>query len=106
MLSKLFWLNQLVNIVLLTSLLSFQLSRITGTVFILKGPREAETDHASKVNIGLNLKVRQLNNGHAQYSGRDLCKFDVQRYWPPPTLISLPLVTNTAGIQVLLISYT
>ena len=73
----LFRLNQLVNIVLLTSLLKFQLSRITGTVFILKGPREAETDHASKVNIGLNLKVRQLNNGHDQHPVRDLRKSGV-----------------------------
>ena len=36
---------------------SHLLSRITGTMYVLKGAKEAELEHASKVNIGLNLKV-------------------------------------------------
>jgi hypothetical protein len=35
---------------------SHLLSRITGTMFVLKGPKEAELEHSGKVNIGLNLK--------------------------------------------------
>ena len=46
---------------------SHLLSRITGTLFVLKGPKEAELDHASKVNIGLNLK----NNKR----GEEVCGF-------------------------------
>jgi len=34
------------------------LFRITGTMFVLRGPREADQEYSSKVNIGLNLKVR------------------------------------------------
>jgi hypothetical protein len=41
---------------------SHLLSRITGTVFILRGPKEAELEHASKANIGLNLKVLKSCN--------------------------------------------
>jgi len=33
------------------------LSRITGTVFVNKSPREAEPDRQSRINVGLNLKV-------------------------------------------------
>ena len=40
---------------------SHLLSRITGTVFILRGPREADLEHASRVNIGLNLKVNETS---------------------------------------------
>ncbi len=32
-------------------------SRITGTIFIVKSPKEADSDRQSKVNVGLNLKV-------------------------------------------------
>ena len=46
---------------------SHLLSRITGTMFVLKGPKEAELDHAGKVNIGLNLK----NNK----KGEEVCGF-------------------------------
>lgn len=46
---------------------SHLLSRITGTMFVLKGPKEAEVDHAGKVNIGLNLK----NNKR----GEEVCGF-------------------------------
>ena len=36
---------------------SHLLSRITGSLYVLKGAKEAEIEHASKVNVGLNLKV-------------------------------------------------
>lgn len=39
---------------------SHLLSRITGSVFISKSPRETEPDRQSKVNVGLNLKVMSL----------------------------------------------
>ena len=37
------------------------LSRITGSIFVLKGAKEAELESASKVNVGLNLKVLPYN---------------------------------------------
>ena len=36
---------------------SHVLSRITGSVFINKSPREVEPDRQARVNVGLNLKV-------------------------------------------------
>ena len=36
---------------------SHLLSRITGSIFIQKGPREADSERANRVNVGLNLKV-------------------------------------------------
>ena len=39
---------------------SHLLSRITGSIFISKGAKEAEADYASKINVGLNLKVGKI----------------------------------------------
>ena len=36
---------------------SHVLSRISGSVFINKSPREVEPDRQARVNVGLNLKV-------------------------------------------------
>ncbi len=36
---------------------SHLMSRITGSLFVLRGSKEADIEHASKVNVGLNLKV-------------------------------------------------
>lgn len=40
---------------------SHLLSRLTGSLYVLKGPREAELEHTGKINIGLNLKVQLFN---------------------------------------------
>ena len=40
---------------------SHLVSRITGTLFIQKSPKEAEAEFASKVNVGLNLKNNKRN---------------------------------------------
>ena len=36
---------------------SHLLSRLTGSLYVLKGPKEADLEHAGRINIGLNLKV-------------------------------------------------
>lgn len=46
---------------------SFLLARISGTMFVIKGPKEADMEHASKVNIGLNLKNKK--------KGEEVCGF-------------------------------
>ena len=58
---------------------SHLLSRITGTMFVLKGPKEAEVDHAGKVNIGLNLKNNKKGEEVCGYTRKShdnnwLCK--------------------------------
>lgn len=40
---------------------SHLLSRLTGSIFVIKGPREAEIEYSSKVNVGLNLKNNKRN---------------------------------------------
>ena len=40
---------------------SHLVSRITGTLYIQKSPKEAEAEYASKVNVGLNLKNNKRN---------------------------------------------
>jgi hypothetical protein len=54
---------------------SHLLSRITGTVFILRGPKEVDLEHATKVNIGLNLKVKSWAMDKVWRWGQNLCKW-------------------------------
>ena len=50
---------------------SHLLSRITGSIYISKSPKEADTDRASKVNVGLNLKFNKKNE--------EICGFTQKR---------------------------
>jgi 5'-3' exoribonuclease 1 len=54
---------------------SHLLSRITGSIFIAKGPKEADSDRANRINIGLNLKFNKKNEEVSGYTKRD------QRGW-------------------------
>lgn len=47
------------------------LSRITGTLFVIKGPRGADPDRASKHNMGLCLKFNKRNEEIGGYTKRD-----------------------------------
>ena len=47
---------------------SHLLSRITGTIFISKSPRGAESDRASRINVGLNLKLNKKNEEVAGFT--------------------------------------
>ena len=54
---------------------SHLLSRITGSIFIQKGPREVDSDFANRINVGLNLKFNKKNEEVCGYTKRD------QRGW-------------------------
>lgn len=47
---------------------SHLLSRITGTIFISKSPKGAESDRASRINVGLNLKLNKKNEEVAGFT--------------------------------------
>lgn len=47
---------------------SHLLSRITGTIFICKSPKGAESDRASRINVGLNLKLNKKNEEVAGFT--------------------------------------
>ena len=49
-------------------LTSHILSRITGTIFLVRGAREQQTDSVSKVNIGLNLKFNKRSEEVAGFT--------------------------------------
>lgn len=49
---------------------SHLLSRITGAMFVIRGPREAEIEFASKINIGLNLKNNKRNEEVSGFTRR------------------------------------
>jgi 5'-3' exoribonuclease 1 len=44
------------------------LSRITGSIFVSKSPKEADSDRMSRVNVGLNLKLNKRNEEVAGYT--------------------------------------
>ena len=54
---------------------SHLLSRITGSIFIQKGPKEADSERANRINVGLNLKFNKKNEEVCGYTKRD------QRGW-------------------------
>ena len=49
---------------------SHLLSRITGSIFIQKGPKEADSEYANRINIGLNLKFNKKNEEVCGYTKR------------------------------------
>ena len=67
---------------------SHVLSRVTGTIYMVRGAREQASDAASKSNIGLNLKfnkraeevcgfTRKVADGQWQYSKRTVMLLQV-----------------------------
>lgn len=50
---------------------SHLLARITGIIFVTKGAKEADIEHAGKINIGLNLKSNKRNEEVSGYTQKN-----------------------------------